>query len=116
MLFLDSIVHDVEAFPESIAPVLVADSEVFEVEWFGMSHFSSQRTPFAVDGAVTEFNKVESVLYEYAVESCPILVGIEGCYILMSGKLARNAVIKHGQRSCAERLGHKEILVEAHIL
>ena len=46
-----------------VAPLLVADTYVFKLERFRMSHRGADRTPLRILAAAAEFDEVERVLY-----------------------------------------------------
>ena len=116
VLLLHGVVDDVEPLPELLAAVLVAYSQILEIEWLRMAEGGPDCTPFAVRACVAELNQVEGILYVDIVEPFPVGLRVQRCYVLMARELAGDAVVEHRQRSCAEGLCHKEILVEAHIL
>ena len=113
---LDSLIYYVETLPKLLALILVAHTEVFEVERRGMSHFGTQLTPLGVNIAIAKLNQVEGVLYKNIVKTLTVGIGVERRNIRMTHKLTRYAIVEHRQRTCAKSLRHKEILIKTNIL
>ena len=81
-----------------------------------MSHGSALRSPLRVGPAVAELDEVKGVLDKDIVESVAVGLGFQGRDVLVSGKLAGDAVVEDRQGSGAETFSHEQVLVEADIL
>ena len=74
---LDGLVHDVDAFPEFRPLVLVADTQVLEVEGSRMAHLRPLGSPLGVGPAVAELDEVKGVLDKDIVESVAVGLGFQ---------------------------------------
>ena len=94
-----------------VVPLLVADTEIFQVEGLGMAHVCAHLTPLAVDGAIGELYEVEGIL-DVTVEIIDghVYAGLRGVWVL---ELAGQSATDDGQGLTAEVLAELEELEEA---
>ena len=102
VLGLHLFIYNVKTLPELRSLVLVAYAQVLEVEGFGMSHIGTHLAPLGVGCAVAELYEVKGITNEYVMETLAVSLGLKGCYVLVSGKLAGYAVVEDGQGSCSK--------------
>ncbi len=81
-----------------------------------MAQGGAQGAPFGIGPAVAEFDEIQGVLHEDAVEAVAVGLRVQRGDVLVAGELAGDAVVQHGQRRGAEPLGHQQVLVEADVL
>ena len=87
--------------------VFVADAEVFEAEWLGMSHGGALCAPFGGDVAVAEFDEVQHFI------DVGRHVFLRDRYRSLAGVLAAHAGGQYRQRLCADGFAQAQVFVVA---
>ncbi len=89
------------------APLFVADTEILEVEWRGMTHVGAELAPYGGGVAVGKFNQVYGIL-DIGLQFVHRHVGFRVAVL----ELAYKAYVEYGKGGCADFLTQKEVLVE----
>ena len=110
-----------EVFKIHVAPVLVADADVFQLEGFGVAHVCAHLRPMRlfrlgrVDAALGEEQEVCHVVDDFLFEH--LGAGHDAAVVFAAlgadADLAEQAAVQHGQRRHVQVFAQAEVFVEA---
>ena len=108
ILGADGLHEHLQTVVVQIVPLLVAHTDILQVEGGGVAHLGTLLTPLAVHVAVGKLYEVKAVLY-VGVQLVHGHMGLLGLVL----ELARQSYAQHGQRLGTDVLAQQEELVEA---